>query len=96
MTQTTRRRSALLTPERLAELRALPYKEYLRTPEWKRKRMGAILRADRRCQVCNSPEQLTVHHRSYKRLGDEPASDLICLCRQCHDLFSRHGRLVYA
>ncbi|SRR5712692_7802758 len=83
-----------ITPERLAELRALPYKEYVKSIEWNRRRIGAILRASRRCQVCNSPDELTVHHRSYAHIGEEPASDLVVLCWPCHKLFHEHRRLV--
>src|SRR5882724_9710163 len=50
--------------------RDLPYAEYLETDWWKKLRAAAIARAGRRCQVCYSPLQLNVHHRTYERLGN--------------------------
>lgn len=34
-----------ITPERAAELRAMPYADYLKTPEWDARRLGKILAA---------------------------------------------------
>jgi hypothetical protein len=79
---------------RLAELRAMPYREYLRTPEWRRTRAAALLRAGGRCSLdVTHGEELDVHHRTYERLGTELAADLVVLCRPCHELHHRtHGR----
>lgn len=68
--------------------------EYLQSDHWKRTREAALQRADHRCQVCNSSwETLDVHHRTYERVGHELPEDLLVLCRTCHDLFERNGRL---
>jgi restriction endonuclease Mrr len=78
-------------PERLAELRAMPYDEYLRTPEWKQTRAAALVRADHRCALDpNHTGRLDVHHRYYERRGAELPSDLIVLCHACHHL--HHGQ----
>jgi hypothetical protein len=77
----------LVVPDRLAELRGMPYDEYLRTPEWKQTRAAALVRAEHRCAL--DPEhagQLDVHHRYYERRGAELPSDLIVLCHACHRL----------
>jgi len=80
---------------RLDELRRMPYPEYLRTPEWQARRLRHLQSAGNRCQVCNAPgPQLDVHHRTYKRRGEELFQDLIVLCRNCHTLFHREGRLA--
>jgi hypothetical protein len=79
--------------ERSWELGLMPYNEYLQTPEWQEKRAEARARAGGRCQVCNSLGPLDVHHRTYERRGAERESDLIVLCRNCHELFHRFGRL---
>lgn len=77
-----------------AYLRELPYDEYLQTPHWQEVRQGARLRAQYRCQVCNSSDgQLHVHHRTYENRGDERPEDVILLCATCHDLFHKNGRL---
>jgi hypothetical protein len=66
------------------------YREvYLRSEHWRTVRIGALERAEHRCQVCNTTKQLDVHHRTYERLGMERDADLTVLCRRCHDTF--HG-----
>jgi hypothetical protein len=70
---------------RLAELRAMPYADYLRTPEWQRTRAAALMRAQHRCVLdARHTARLEVHHSSYDRLGAELASDLAVLCHSCH------------
>jgi len=76
--------------DRIAELRSMPYSEYLRTPEWTETRKAALRRAGYACQVCSAKLDLNVHHRTYERRGNEAAADLIVLCRQCHATF--HGK----
>lgn len=76
--------------QRLLELRAMPYDEYLRTPEWKKTRAAALVRADHQCAMDPShTDPLDVHHRYYERRGGELPSDLIVLCRACHSLHHR-------
>lgn len=76
-------------PSRIAQLRSMPYAEYLQTAEWKEKRDFVLGFACHRCQVCNSPKNLHVHHRTYERRGDEDLDDLIALCKTCHELYHR-------
>ena len=79
---------------RLAELHSMPYREYLRSPEWRRTRGAALHRANFRCMLdVTHSEDLEVHHRTYERLGRELATDLVVLCRSCHRIHHReHGR----
>jgi|SRR5882672_123533 len=70
------------------------YKQYIQSKEWRIRRLQAIERDDSRCRVCNSGENLDVHHRTYKRLGDELSNDLTTLCEACHDIFTAYGRLA--
>lgn len=80
---------------RIRELRAMPYGEYLRTPHWKHLREDKVRAAGHRCQLCNRGSvTLNVHHRTYERLGEELDEDLTVLCRDCHNIFYEHGRLV--
>ncbi len=69
------------------ELRTMPYRLYLRTPEWEARASRARERAGHRCSLCNNAESLEVHHRTYERRGAERDDDLIALCATCHGLF---------
>jgi hypothetical protein len=92
----TREPRTKITPERLQELRAMPYPEYLRQPEWQAHRKKLIRFARARCQVCNAGNVLlNVHHRVYN-LGEEHLSDTIVLCQPCHELFHTHRKLSKA
>lgn len=79
---------------RLDELRAMPYRRYLQTPEWSRARRAALSRADNACSLdATHTENLEVHHRSYEHLGAELASDVVVLCHSCHQLHHKqYGR----
>lgn len=85
---------AALSADRLSALRSMSYRDYLRTPEWRRTRAAALLRAGNACSLdVTHGDELDVHHRTYERLGAELASDLVVLCRPCHRLHHReHAR----
>jgi replicative DNA helicase len=87
MTMKKRERGEQMDEQRITELKTMPYEEYLQTPEWTERRALMIERAGNRCQVCNSGEDLNVHHRTYERRGNEGPGDLTVLCQPCHALF---------
>lgn len=61
------------------------YDSYLRSDHWKRTRERALGRAGHECQKCGATDRrLTVHHTTYKRLGNERPSDLRVMCVPCH------------
>lgn len=75
----------------------MDYQLYLQTYDWHIKRSAALKRAGYRCQVCNSPDNLNAHHRTYERLGNEQEGDITILCTDCHALYSRRlPELPYA
>lgn len=80
------------SPERLIELRTMPYQQYLDSPEWKKKSREKR-NSNPQCQLCNFPNKLHVHHRTYERRGQEDDSDLTVLCAECHELFHTHSEL---
>lgn len=73
--------------------KAMPYWEYIKTAHWQAIRAQAVERDGNRCRVCNSPDNLNVHHRSYERLGQELPDDLTTLCQSCHEMFHTNGKL---
>jgi hypothetical protein len=76
---------------RVAELRAMDYRDYLRTQEWRRTRAAALVLAKHACAFdVTHTRGLDVHHRTYDRLGEELVDDLLVLCRDCHALHHKH------
>lgn len=68
-------------------LLSISYREYLQSPHWQGIKEYALLRANYRCQLCNSTGLLDVHHRTYENKGVEDHNDVIALCRRCHSKF---------
>lgn len=77
------------TQKKIAYLRSLPYREYLKTEHWQSVRLSALQAAEFRCMLCYGDDSLDVHHRTYKRRGCERKSDVIALCRRCHTDFHK-------
>lgn len=78
---------------KIADLRALPYKEYLQTEHWRLTRERALQLGWHRCVICHATEHLNVHHRTYDSVGNEDvANDLVVLCQDCHAKF--HDKVV--
>jgi 5-methylcytosine-specific restriction endonuclease McrA len=65
------------------------YNAYIQSPAWRKKRAARIRRDHYMCQTCGVRGYLTVHHRTYERLGRERMDDLITLCESCHDAVTR-------
>ena len=73
----------------MAETRNKAYRQYIDSDRWRNSpaRLEELRRAGHRCRLCNTgpPDSvLTVHHRTYERLGKEVADDLTTLCVECH------------
>lgn len=66
------------------------YSLYLRSHAWANRRKAAI-GAQHTCSHCGSSSDLQVHHLSYERLGEELPTDLMVLCKNCHEAV--HGWL---
>jgi 5-methylcytosine-specific restriction endonuclease McrA len=74
---------------RTAQLRKMPFLDYLTQPEWQARRSATLARARYRCQMGSHDGALDVHHNTYENYGDERPEDLVVLCRSCHEKF--HG-----
>jgi 5-methylcytosine-specific restriction endonuclease McrA len=84
-----------LNEQKVQYLRRMDYQEYLQTDHWQALRKLMLEYANYRCQLCNDgTAQLHVHHRTYINRGQEPLSDLIVLCANCHQQF--HDKLEVA
>lgn len=76
--------------DRIPDVSSSTYHDYLLSTIWARTRQLAFEFYGRRCCLCNSEDDLNVHHRTYERLGRERLADLVVLCRECHATF--HGK----
>lgn len=65
------------------------YKEYLDSYLWQSKKEWMFENSNKECERCSSKHSLQIHHLTYKRLGNEKRSDLIFLCKECHE--EEHG-----
>lgn len=78
------------------------YSEALKDPRWARRRLEVLVRAEWTCEECRvAPEEwdtLNVHHRYY-RSGAKPweyeDTELVCLCRRCHEDVTDELERVY-
>ena len=69
------------------------YTAYLKSEQWRARAFVCKQRAGNLCRLCNSPDNLEAHHRTYINRGSEMVGDLTCLCRDCHSLFHEHREL---
>lgn len=84
---------------RLAALDFSSYAEYLSSPHWLdvRCRFYESIHASRNCGMfccgacLRTDVSLSLHHRTYKRLGKERLGDLIAVCAECHRLMHKFG-----
>lgn len=68
------------------------YNQYLASPEWRNKTVQIKNRDGNKCLLCGETENLVVHHLRYDSVdiehpGREHESDLVTLCRGCHNKF---------
>lgn len=69
-------------------LKKLQYSDYLKSDHWKNIRHKKLKNVEFKCQICNAEKtELHVHHNTYERKGQEYLSDLLVLCKECHNQF---------
>jgi primosomal protein N'' len=77
--------------KQVQKLKEMPYTDYLKTSHWLNLKKKAIKKAKNKCQKCSkSGVTLHVHHLTYERRGEEKMSDLLVVCKPCHEAI--HGR----
>ena len=62
------------------------YKNYLKGAHWQTTRQEFFRARRHKCRICKSSENISLHHRTYKRMGIESAINLVPLCQPCHDV----------
>jgi 5-methylcytosine-specific restriction endonuclease McrA len=61
------------------------YQDYLASPEWRAKREAILNARGRACKRCSRTDDLLVHHRHDRTLGNERPEDCEVLCPPCHE-----------
>ena len=57
---------------------------YYRSDKWKLLKFKRMSIKGSNCELCNSTDNIELHHLTYERLTNEHLSDVILLCRNCH------------
>ena len=63
------------------------YETYIKSKEWKLVRQRYFKsNMPQVCFACNTKKEtgFHLHHKTYKRLGKEKLTDLVLLCKECH------------
>lgn len=61
------------------------YSKYLLSPEWGLIRQRLFTERGKKCERCSSNKILQIHHLTYERIFKEEMSDLLILCKKCHE-----------
>lgn len=61
------------------------YKAYIKSEAWAKRRREYYETHERKCRACGSSRNMNLHHKTYRRLGNERDADLVALCRKCHN-----------
>lgn len=59
---------------------------YYKSEKWRRKRDYVLKRDSYLCQMCLTNRAIDVHHTTYIHFGNELTSELISVCRGCHNV----------
>jgi len=75
-------------------LKSSDYEDYLKSELWRQRRNEKV-KDQPFCSLCHRGNGygIHVHHNNYSRLGNELDSDLVVLCKECHNLF--HSNYKY-
>lgn len=62
----------------------MTYREYITSDLWRIRKRRYFETHDRKCRACGSKKRIHLHHKTYRRLGEERDADLVPLCHSCH------------
>jgi len=69
----------------------MTYREYITSDLWRIRKRRYFETHERKCRACSSRKRIHLHHKTYRRLGEERDADLVPLCHSCHtNLHIRH------
>jgi 5-methylcytosine-specific restriction endonuclease McrA len=62
------------------------YKRHIRSKAWRATKARLLHERGGRCARCGRPPPLSLHHKTYERLGRERDDDLELVCTACHPI----------
>ena len=68
------------------------YREYITSEKWRKRKQFYFETHDRKCRACGSLKRIHLHHKTYRRLGEERDADLVPLCHNCHTSLHREQK----
>lgn len=68
------------------------YSEFLLSEWWQMKQEAIYEAKVRVCEICGSIKKISIHHKTYEHLGNEPLKDIMVLCSVCH--LHEHNRIM--
>lgn len=68
--------------------------EYLKSDEWREKRKIILERDQNKCRCCGENAN-DIHHITYDRAYREKDTDLIAVCRSCHNKIHKNGTVFF-
>lgn len=64
----------------------IDYDKYMNTKHWKRIKRKTLKRCSNKCMFCGTHKgTLILHHNNYLNLYAERKSDVIIMCKACHE-----------
>lgn len=71
------------------------YEEYLQTKHWLLLRKEIYVKRNKQCEICHKRlKSYHVHHKYYTRIGFEADSDLMLLCKKCHENIHKEKKRI--
>lgn len=79
--------------EKFGRLGFSSYGAYLKSSHWRKFRERYAASGLPLCCVGCGSSKYQLHHQTYEHLGEERLSDVIPLCRECHERVYQHSKL---
>lgn len=70
------------------------YEAYLESETWRKRRLVILERASKICECCEYYPANEIHHKTYARIGQELDTDLMAVCKFCHDQIHKKSRPI--
>lgn len=73
----------------------MPYNKYLKTIYWHELKKTVHKIFGKKCEVCDSKNDIHIHHFNYSNRGKETFNDIAILCSLCHHAMHKHEEQIF-